>query len=62
MADFRNNAITNDTNDQHTLRVDLCVVGIAKFEVELGFQGGLVAQMTKHQTDWNAATRIIHAR
>ena len=59
MADFRNNAITNDTNDQHTLRVDLCVVGMAKFEVELGFRGGLVAQMTKHQTDWNAATQDL---
>jgi len=57
MADFRNNNVGRDSNDQHTLRVELCVAGMDKYGAELAFRGKLVEQMTKHREDWDAATQ-----
>ncbi len=48
MADFRNNNVSWDSNDEHSLRVDLCVMGIAKDGAELAFRGRLFEQMTEH--------------
>jgi len=32
MAEFKNNAFTIDTNDEHGHRVDICVEGMATYD------------------------------
>jgi len=53
MAEFKNNAFTIDTNDQHGHRVDICVEGMATYDAELAFRGDLVDDMTAHRDTWH---------
>ncbi|MCD6501170.1 hypothetical protein J7L01_01080 [bacterium] len=48
MAEFKNNQFTNDSNDEHMLRVNMCVTGMTNHP-EVGFRGTLVADMTTHR-------------
>ncbi len=53
MAEFKNNQFTNDTNDEHMLRANMCVTGMTDHP-EVGFRGTLVADMTAHRDRWEA--------
>ena len=53
MAEFKNNAFTLDTNDQHGHRVDICVEGMALYDGDVGFRGDLVDDMGAHKVTWH---------
>jgi hypothetical protein len=53
MAEFPNNQNTSDTNDEHTLRVNMCVAGMTAHP-EVAFRGTLVVDMTAHRDTWES--------
>ena len=59
MAEFPNNDIVRQTNDEHTLRVNMCVAGMSAHP-EVAFRGTLVVKMTAHRDAWEALD-VSHA-